>query len=295
MRVTELVRQLQPDLVHANSLSMSRLSGPVCHSLGIPSLGHLRDMMRLSPTAVRDVSQHSRLLAVSAATRDWYTNLGFAADQVHVVYNGVDLQRFRPTAPAGFLHRELKLPVSTPLIGSIGQIGIRKGMDRLLAAVADLPSSAAHLILIGERHSQKTEAIEFEAELHRFATFHLPGRTHFLGRREDIEELLSELTILAHFARQEPLGRVLLEAAACGCCIVATDVGGTQEIFPPDSGSAALISGQDQSAATKTLEDLLANAKRRQQMKGLARKRASDAFDLHRACRSLMQHYLALL
>ena len=46
-------------------------------------------------------------------------------------------------------------------------------------------------------------------------------RVHFLGVREDVDRLLNEFTMLVHAARQEPLGRVLLEAMAMGNPVVA--------------------------------------------------------------------------
>ena len=38
---------------------------------------------------------------------------GLAAGKTHVLYNGVDLDEFRPRAPTGYLHRELGLPPQT--------------------------------------------------------------------------------------------------------------------------------------------------------------------------------------
>ena len=60
-----------------------------------------------------------------------------------------------------------------------------------------------------------------------------------------------------HPARQEPLGRVLLEAAAAGVAVVATDVGGTPEIFPPDSESARLVPPDDAAALAAAMLELL--------------------------------------
>ena len=94
--ISECLARTQPSVVHANSVSMSRLSGPVVAALKIPSLGHLRDMMRLSRSALDDLACHRRLLAVSWATRQWYVEAGLAAGRIAVVYNGVDLQRFQP-------------------------------------------------------------------------------------------------------------------------------------------------------------------------------------------------------
>ena len=58
-----------------------------------------------------------------------------------VLYNGVDLERFRPRPPTGYLHRQLGLAPDVPLIGTIGQISLRKGHDVLAAALANLSAS----------------------------------------------------------------------------------------------------------------------------------------------------------
>ena len=56
------------------------------------------------------------------------------------MYNGIDLERFRPRPPTGYLHQQLGLAGDVPLIGTIGQISLRKGHDVLAAALANLPS-----------------------------------------------------------------------------------------------------------------------------------------------------------
>ena len=68
--IRSVLRQSQPDLVHTNSLSMSRLTGPLVAEMDVPSLGHLRDILRLSRQAIADLNCHTRLLAVSTATRN---------------------------------------------------------------------------------------------------------------------------------------------------------------------------------------------------------------------------------
>ena len=55
-----------------------------------------------------------------------------------MLYNGVDLTRFRPRPPSGYLHRELGLPPEASLVASIGQIGMRKGLLTLMAAAREV-------------------------------------------------------------------------------------------------------------------------------------------------------------
>ncbi len=292
--LTERLRRLAPALLHANSLSMGRLSGPVAETLTLPSIAHLRDIVGLSQAAVDDLNRHRRLLAVSAATRDAHVQQGLTAERTCVLYNGVDVTEFQPGEPSGWLQRELELPCEALLIGCVGQLILRKGQDVLADAATLLVDHwpTLHYVFVGTRHSEKEETRRFEENLRStFSSGALARRGHFLGVRTDMPSLLRELTLLAHPARQEPLGRVLLEAGASGCPIVATDVGGTREIFPPDSEAAMLIPPDDPRALAEAIEALLLHPERRAVLGQRARGRIVAAFDADRSAAGLLRHY----
>jgi glycosyltransferase involved in cell wall biosynthesis len=292
----EILQRLRPDLLHANSLAMGRLTGPVAQAAGVPSLTHLRDIVGLSRQALTDLACHRRLLAVSAAVRRFHVEAGLPAERTHVLHNGVDLDTFRPRPATGYLHREMQLPRGATLAASIGQIGLRKGHDLLVTAAARLRDRFPnlHWLLVGCRYSDKDESRQFEAALHAAAE-PLDGRFHFLGTRDDVPQLLNELTLLVHPARQEPLGRVLLEAAAAGAPVVATDVGGTREIFPPEQDSARLVPANDPTALTAAVEEMLLDPACRIARASRARAWAEQAFTIDRAAAGLVAHYRALV
>jgi glycosyltransferase involved in cell wall biosynthesis len=290
------LRKLRPDLVHAISLSMTRLVAPVAAWSSIACVGHLRDIVRLSRQAINDLNCSTRLLAVSHATRHWHVQAGLCADKTMVLYNGVDLDRFRPGKPTGAIHREFGIEPSCPLVGGIGQLIMRKGVDVWLQCAGQVAASRADVrfLIAGERYSQKHEALQFEQGLReRAGRAPLKGRVHFLGQRDDIDRLLNELCVLVHAARQEPLGRVLLEAGAAGTAVVATKVGGTSEIFPPESNSARLVTPDDAAALARATIDLLADDHVRQSQSRAARKRVEQQFDAVGAARQLVAHYQA--
>ena len=291
-----LLARVRPDMLHANSLSMGRLSGPVAAASGLPSIAHLRDIVKLSRAAAADLSRHRRLLAVSEAVRAFHAAGGVAAGRIHVLYNGVDLEEFRPRPATGYLHRDLGLPGSSLLAATIGQIGLRKGQDVLARAAAILGDRLPdlHWLIVGQRYSAKSESRRFEAELHDAAA-RLPGRIHFLGYCDDVPRLLAELTILVHPARQEPLGRVLLEAAASGVATVATAVGGTAEIFPPETASALLVPPDDPDALADAVHRMLTEPGLRTRLAAAARRRAEEAFDIRRTIAGLVGHYREVL
>jgi glycosyltransferase involved in cell wall biosynthesis len=295
--LAQILQARRPALLHANSLAMGRLSGPVAAELNLPSLSHLRDIIKLNAQTIRDLNAHRRLLAVSAATRDFHLAQGLDAEKTCVLHNGVDLDLFRPRTPTGFLHRELQLPPEAKLIAAVGQIGLRKGQDVLVRAASQLaePFPNAHFLLIGRRCSQKDESRAFEASLLSAAAGPLKNRLHLLGECPDMHLLLNELTLLIHPARQEPLGRVLLEAAAAGLPIIATAVGGTAEIFPPSTRSAVLIPPDAPDTLAAEIKNLLKNESRRLALAQSARRRIAAAFPLQTAAENLLRHYKALL
>jgi len=292
-RLARQIERRSPELLHANSLAMGRLCGPVAADLKLPSIAHLRDIVRLSRRAVADLNRNTRLLAVSRATREFHVAAGVSAAKTHVVYNGVDLARFRPRPPTGYLHRELGLPPGTPLVGTIGQICLRKGQDALLKAAVlltgELPE--VHYVIVGRRWSEKAESRRFEADLHAVAGTPLAGRVHFLDVRDDVDRILNELVLLVHPARQEPLGRVLLEAAASGIAVLATDVGGTREIFPPRSAAARLVPPDAPPSLAAAIAELLSDGPGRRRLATAARRRAEEAFTASRAAADLVRHY----
>ncbi len=150
-------------------------------------------------------------------------------------------------------------------------------------------------LIAGERFSTKAETQCFEVQLRNLASGPFAGRLFFLGERKDVHRLLPELTLLVHPARQEPLGRVLLEAGAAGRAIVATDVGGTPEIFPAESDSAVLVPPDDPACMARAIDDLLRDPARRMRLGANARKRIESHFTAELATVGLLSHYEQVL
>ena len=287
-----LIDQHQPQLLHANSLSMSRVLGAVADDLDIPTTGHLRDIMKLSRKAIGDLGRLDQLVAVSQATADFHLEQGLPADKVTVIHNGVDLEQFQPS-PRNSLREQLGLSESAILIGTIGQICLRKGHDLIpqVAAQINCHEKNIHFCIVGERYSTKQESLEFDAAIdEEFANLGLSNHLHRLGFREDIPQLLNEFDLLFHPARQEPLGRVILEAAASGCPIVATDVGGTPEIVTHED-SALLFAVDDADSAAQQIQQLLSSQKLREMLTSNARKRMENRFDVRTAAERLTEFW----
>jgi glycosyltransferase involved in cell wall biosynthesis len=296
--IKEQLQGRRYDLIHANSLAMSVNIGRASSDYRVPTLGHIRDIARLSSAKIALLNQRTRILTVSAAARHHFVAQGLDAARTQVLYNGVDLETFRPrrdTEPTSTLRREYGIPDDAPLVGVVGQIILRKGQDVALAAAAEVLERHpdVHVVVVGARHSEKSETVDFERQLHAIAAAAgVAERVQFVGTRDDMPEVFREFAVLLHAARQEPLGRVLLEAAATAVPVVATDVGGTREIFPRGEGDGAiLIPSDDPHGAAVALDKLLADGDFRRRVGAAGRNRVKPTFSAAQSAAGLLRHY----
>ena len=310
-KLLEVVTDLRPELIHANSLAMGRLSGYLSAQTGMTTTSHIRDIIKVSRAVVDDLNSNRGLVAVSTATREFHLAQGLDSNRVIAIHNGIDLEQFQPRPQAGKLEQELcpefcststtgksSVGQNRPQwIATIGQIGLRKGLDQLAQAapiiVRQVPH--AHFLLIGERNSQKQESIDLEQAIRsQFESFGLADRLHLLGQRSDVSTILNEIDLLIHPANQEPLGRVLIEASASGVPIVATDVGGTTEIIEPGRTGLLVPRGEPEQLAKAAIR-LLTDTQLSSSFRVEARKHAERHFPISLAATRLADFWLDVL
>ncbi|MCH2209767.1 MAG: glycosyltransferase family 4 protein [Fuerstiella sp.] len=287
--------ELRPDLLHANSLSMSRLLGRLRHLLPqIHCTGHIRDIMKLSAAAVRDLNRLDGIACVSRATYDFYCSLGLQTDRAQVIYNGVDDTRFRKRSLENARSQLLPgLQPSDRVLLNVGQICLRKGQRDLAQAVTKCLQTSAdiHLVLVGRRYSEKAESLAYEQAIADvFASSGRPQHLHRAGYCANVEQWMNAADLLVHSARQEPLGRVLLEAAASELPIVATDVGGTPEILQ-NQYSGRLVPAGDIDALKRSILHALDNPLQGQSFAAVARNRVKEVFRIKGACTALFEFW----
>lgn len=283
-----LLQQERCSLLHANSLTLARFAGRYRDAFSVPITGHLRDIMRISAKAAHDLSQLNRLIAVSQATADCYRAQGVPPERMSVIHNGIDAEVYR-RPPQFALRQELHLPEDCRLAVVIGQIGLRKGHDVLFQALERILHEVEnwHFLILGERYSGKQESREFITQLEAAVERNgLLEQVHWLGYMNDVPSVLAQADLLIHPARQEPFGRVLLEAAAAGVAIVATDVGGTSEMLRHQE-SAWLVPPSDSQALSEACRILLTDANLRQQLGQQAAQRIRQQFPVTQAAQAL--------
>jgi glycosyltransferase involved in cell wall biosynthesis len=259
LRLKRHIASLQPDVVHtwlfaANSYGRAAaLSAGVKH---IVAAERCIDCWKVWHELAIDrflARRSARIVANSAAVRDFYVRHGLPAEKFAVIPNGV------ASAPASSVNRadllaELKLPGEARLIGAIGRLWPQKRVKELIWAADQLRCvyDHAHLLIIGdgplraalERYSRLCEATD---------------RVHFLSMRTDVPRLLPHFDALWLASGYEGQSNAIMEAMAAGVPVVATDIPANRELVVPGE-TGYLVPLESRSAFAKSTLPILEDA-----------------------------------
>lgn len=181
-----------------------------------------------------------RMLAYNLTNRfsDLNTNVSKEATQAFIemkafdtsaitVYNGIDLNNFtNKKNDKNYFINDL-IPFHGKTILAVGRLNHQKDYPNLLHSINYLRkiSFEKFKVLIagdGEQKSQLKKLVD-ELNLNEYIVF--------LGRRNDIPELMSLADIFVLPSAYEGFGLVVAEAMACETFVVATDCGGVKEVM----------------------------------------------------------------
>jgi glycosyltransferase involved in cell wall biosynthesis len=154
-------------------------------------------------------------------------NWSLAAEKLFILVNSVDYERFSNLSISKKdAKRMLGLPSNVFIFGTIGRLAPTKGLLYLIEAFAKVKEQkpSAHLVLLG--NGQCREELERHA-----SNVSCSDSIHFLGYRDNVEQLLRGMDIFVLSSIAEGMPRAILEAMAAGVPCIATEVGGIPEII----------------------------------------------------------------
>lgn len=252
---------------------------------------HDRSKARLFTAATRSAVKTADALVVpSAATRDEVLrNVGGDPGRFHVAYHGVDPAVFRPV-PVEERHRvagSLGLG-ATPYVAFLGTLEPRKNVPALVRAwvqVASASDTPPALVLAGAKGwDAEIDAVRAQVPdgLHLVVPGYLP--------LDDLAPLLGGAQVVAYPSLGEGFGLPVLEALACGSCVLTT-----RELSLPEVGGDAVAYSDTTSDSIATeLAALLADPARRD-MLGRAALARSASFTWDRSAAAHVEAYEAAL
>ena len=191
-------------------------------------------------------------IGVCAALMDVLRGWGHDPARLHVLRNGVDLERFRPL-PQTDMRTELGVS-GEPLLLSVGHLIERKGHHVAIEALAELAKTrpGARLVVIGE--GEERAALTALA-----ASLGVADKVRLTGSlpNTDLLKWYSAADVLLLCSSREGWANVLLESMACGTPVVATDIWGTPEVVArPEAGR--LVAQRDGASFAAAIGELLA-------------------------------------
>jgi len=161
----------------------------------------------------------------SRAGAEFAVDLGAPRERVSVIRNGRDLDAFRE-ADSQRIEAELAVGDEELVVGTVGRLLERKGHYELVEAWAAVQRhhQNARLLVVGD--GPKDGAIQAHAR-----DVGCADSIEFLGRRDDVPELLAAMDVFVFPSHFEGLPGAVIEAMAAGRPIVATPVDGTAELL----------------------------------------------------------------
>jgi glycosyltransferase involved in cell wall biosynthesis len=239
------------DIIHAHLVGASVYASLAALGSAVPVLctihGHAdlptADRLRLLRYGVLRLGA-SHVVAVSESLRrEFQARSGFPAERTSVVYNGIDLDAFRPGDGAR-VRQELGIGNGEFVFGALGNIREPKAYDVLLRAAALLAtdSVSCRVVIVGDTSGPVYPGLTALA-----SSLALGSRVTFAGFRSDVPDVLRAFDALALSSRTEGFSLASVQAMATGIPVVATKSGGPQEIL--EDGVTGILVPTDDPAA----------------------------------------------
>ena len=227
------------------------------------------------------------------------------AENVRVIYNGIDANEYNPDPRTDALERHGVDP-ARPAVVFVGRITRQKGVPYLLQAALRF-DPAAQLVLCAGAPDTPEIGAEVEGLVDRLRAER--GNVVWIDEmlpKPEVIQLLSHATVFVCPSIYEPLGIVNLEAMACEAAVVATATGGIVEVvddgvtgllvpFAPAPGAIEPADpGAFASAIAERVNALLADPQRAAAMGRAGRERALARFDWSAIAEQTSELYRAL-
>ncbi len=226
-KLRKVVKKLQPDVIHIHLAALNHVAKVresiegvklfyTCHSIPQVYFEEKKGEAEAAEVLIRE--NGLRLIALHSDMADDLKKR-FNTDNVLVVRNGIDINKFRyPEKTRDEVRKELGIPSSSFVLGHIGRFVKVKNHSFLLSVFDCVvrKNPDARLLLIGDGEDRE----KVEAEIREK---NLTDKVIILSNRSDIPELLSAMDCFVLPSLFEGFGNALLESQASGLRSVVSD------------------------------------------------------------------------
>lgn len=286
-----VLRELRPDVLHTHTPKAGVLGRVVGRCVGVPVIVNTCHGL----WATREDRWIRRVLVIAAealAARcsdvELYQNeddrrrLAWAvpSSRSETVGNGVDLERFRPDPDErARVRAELGIADDVVVVGGVGRLVREKGIDEF-AAMARALADRAEFVWVGPSDDTAPPPTDLRG-------------VRLLGLRHDMRAVYNALDVFVLPSHREGFSRSGMEAAACGCALVLTDIRGCRELGTPGR-ELMLVPPGDSDLLTAAVRGLLDDRDRRRALGERAGEHARTRFDQRAVAARSLAWYAAV-
>lgn len=301
LELMQVYRRVRPDIAHHVALKpvlygsiAARLVGVRGVVNAVAGMGYVFSSTDLKARVLRPAitsafravlnARNSRLIVQNPDDRALLISSGVVdAERVRLIRgSGVDTTVFVPRPE----------PAGTPIVMLASRLLRDKGVLEFIEAAKQLVSEkvAARFVLVGAPDQENPASIS-PTQLKDLIGD--SDSIEWWGPRDDMPHVLAEASVVCLPSYREGLPKVLLEAAACGRPIVATDVPGCREVVI-EGKTGLLVPARDSRMLAAALKALLNDPARRHSMGVHGRRLAEQQFSVKRVARETIDLYTEL-
>lgn len=169
----------------------------------------------------------ARIVVNGRGVRDFYIENGIPENKFVLISNGIGPHQTTKLSRADLL-RSLHLPAETKLVATIGRLWPQKRVGDAISAAQLLcvHDNDVHVLIIGDGPQRRAlERARDRAQLQ--------DRVHFLGHRNDVDQMMEHFNVLWLASSYEGLPNVVMEAMSAAVPVVATDIPGNNDLIVP--------------------------------------------------------------
>ncbi len=248
------------------------------------------------------------VVAVSNGTKaDVERLFNIEPSRLHVIYNGVDLEEYRPTDRTDALVR-CGIDPARPYLLFVGRITRQKGIIHLVRAIQFMDPGFQIVLCAGA-----PDTPEIAAEMQAAVNAAQAKRSGLIWidemvDRETVHQLYANAAVFCCPSIYEPFGIINLEAMACETAVVASAVGGIKEVVVDgETGFLVPVEQMTESPFEPTnpesferdlaarVNEVMANPELQKKFGRAGRMRAEEKFGWSAIARQTMQLYQSLL
>ncbi len=240
------IRKLDPDVLYVNTVNEHEFSQAALAS-GRKLVVHPHEMgfvvtQRMRSDWIRALlSRAHTVVSPAVAVADFYRDVyGIDEAKMRVIHETVGDARLQELPTGQNLRERLGIDASTLLVGSVGSVIYRKGVDTFLNACLilreKLPEQQLVFVWMGGNPEVLDKQPYFQALKQSIARHGLADGFRLLPHAADVADFYAELDIFVLPSRMEAFPLVVLEALLAEKPVVAMDVAGVREVVDSETG-----------------------------------------------------------